>query len=80
MAADLARRAALTVDNARLYSREHQVAEQLQRSLLPVLPEVAGLDRFGAVPARARAARRSAATGTTCSRCPTARSASPSAT
>ncbi len=44
-AADLARRAALTVDNARLYSREHEVAEQLQRSLLPQLPDIAGLDR-----------------------------------
>ncbi len=45
MAADLARRAALTVDNARLYSREHEVAEQLQRSLLPQLPQIDGLDR-----------------------------------
>ena len=45
-AADLARRAALTVDNARLYQREHDVAEQLQRSLLPQLPTVPGLDRF----------------------------------
>jgi PAS domain S-box-containing protein len=45
MTADLARRAALTVDNARLYSREHEVAEQLQRSLLPQLPVVPGLDR-----------------------------------
>lgn len=45
MAADLARRAALTVDNARLYSREHEVAEQLQRSLLPQLPHIDGLDR-----------------------------------
>ncbi len=43
-AADLARRAALTVDNARLYQREHDVAEQLQRSLLPQLPSIAGLD------------------------------------
>jgi PAS domain S-box-containing protein len=43
-AADLARRAALTVDNARLYQREHEVAEALQRSLLPDLPEVPGLD------------------------------------
>ena len=43
-AADLARRAALTVDNARLYQREHDVAEQLQRSLLPQLPVVPGLD------------------------------------
>jgi PAS domain S-box-containing protein len=45
MAADLARRAALTVDNARLYQREHDVAEALQRSLLPQLPAVPGLDR-----------------------------------
>ncbi len=44
LAADLGRRAALTVDNARLYQREHRVAEQLQRSLLPVLPVVPGLD------------------------------------
>jgi len=44
-AADLARRAALTVDNARLYQREHDVAEQLQRSLLPRLRPIAGLDR-----------------------------------
>ncbi len=44
LAADLARRAALAVDNARLYEREHAVAEQLQRSLLPDLPEVPGLD------------------------------------
>lgn len=45
MAGDLARRAAITVDNARLYEREHEVAEKLQRSLLPVLPEIEGLDR-----------------------------------
>ena len=45
-AADLARRAALTVDNARLYQREHEVAEQLQRSLLPSLPTVPGLDHW----------------------------------
>jgi len=43
-AADLARRAGLTVDNARLYQREHDVAESLQRSLLPQLPDIAGLD------------------------------------
>jgi PAS domain S-box-containing protein len=43
-AADLARRAALTVDNARLYQREHDVAEALQRSLLPQLPHIPGLD------------------------------------
>ena len=44
-AADLARRAALTVDNARLYQREHDRAEALQRSLLPTLAEVPGIDR-----------------------------------
>ena len=41
--ADLGRRAALAVENARLYTREHGVAETLQRSLLPELPEVPGL-------------------------------------
>lgn len=44
LVADLARRAALTVDNARLYEREHRAAEQLQRSLLPRLLPVEGLD------------------------------------
>ena len=43
VAADLGRRAGLTLDNARLYQREHRVAETLQRSLLPQLPPVAGL-------------------------------------
>lgn len=44
LASDLARRAALAVDNARLYTRERQVAEALQRSLLPTLPDVPGLE------------------------------------
>lgn len=44
LAADLAGRAGLTVDNARLYQAEHAAAETLQRSLLPVVPEVPGLD------------------------------------
>jgi serine phosphatase RsbU (regulator of sigma subunit) len=43
VAADLGRRAGITLDNARLYEHDHQVAETLQRSLLPDLPEVAGL-------------------------------------
>jgi PAS domain S-box-containing protein len=43
IAADLARRAGLTVDNARLYQREHDVAEALQNSLLPLLPAIDGL-------------------------------------
>ena len=37
LVSDLAARAALAVDNARLYTREHTVAETLQHSLLPDL-------------------------------------------
>ena len=79
-AADLARRAALTVDNARLYQREHEVAEQLQRSLLPQLPDGARPRPLGALPARldGRAGRRRLVRPVP--RCPTARSASRSAT
>ncbi|MFW3170348.1 SpoIIE family protein phosphatase [Geodermatophilus sp. CPCC 206100] len=44
LAEDLARRAALAMDNVRLYQQEHTVAETLQRSLLPTLPEIAGLE------------------------------------
>jgi PAS domain S-box-containing protein len=44
LAEDLTRRAALAVDNVRLYQREHSVADTLQRSLLPDLPEVAGIE------------------------------------
>ena len=37
-------RMAVAIENARLYQREHQIAETLQRSLLPnTLPSVAGL-------------------------------------
>jgi PAS domain S-box-containing protein len=43
VATDLGRRAGLTLDNARLYQSEHRIAETLQRSLLPQLPEVPGL-------------------------------------
>jgi serine phosphatase RsbU (regulator of sigma subunit) len=43
-AADLGRRAALVVDNTRLYEREHRIAQVLQESLLPVLPDIEGLD------------------------------------
>ena len=43
-AQDLARRVSFTVDNARLYERQRRVAEQLQRSLLPDLPNVPRLD------------------------------------
>lgn len=48
LAEDLAHTAALVVDNARLYRREHDAAVTLQRALLPQsLPEVPGL-RFDA--------------------------------
>jgi PAS domain S-box-containing protein len=42
---DLAARAAMHIDNARLYTREHATAVTLQRSLLPRdIPPVPGLD------------------------------------
>ncbi|HUN36885.1 MAG TPA: PAS domain-containing protein, partial [Trebonia sp.] len=42
---DLTARAAVHIDNARLYTREHEAAVTLQRSLLPRdVPRVAGLD------------------------------------
>src|SRR5918996_2523935 len=45
---DLARRAALALDNARLYEERDQVARTLQRSLLPgELPAVPGVDLAG---------------------------------
>ncbi|MBM7806542.1 PAS domain S-box-containing protein [Geodermatophilus bullaregiensis] len=40
---DLARRAALVMDNVRLYQQEHAVADTLQRSLLPDLPTIPGV-------------------------------------
>jgi len=53
LASDLARRAALSIDNARLYADRTHVARVLQRSLLPPeLPEVPGVQ----VAARYRAA------------------------
>jgi PAS domain S-box-containing protein len=45
LVSDLASRAAVDIDNARLYTREHDAAVTLQRSLLPrYIPQVAGLD------------------------------------
>jgi serine phosphatase RsbU (regulator of sigma subunit) len=44
LTSELAARAALALDNVRLYRQEHAVADTLQRSLLPELPEVAGLE------------------------------------
>jgi serine phosphatase RsbU (regulator of sigma subunit)/anti-sigma regulatory factor (Ser/Thr protein kinase) len=44
-AEDLARRAAVAVDNARLYTQEHQAVVTLQQTLLPrQLPDIAGLE------------------------------------
>jgi len=44
-AEDLARRAAVAVDNARLYTQEHNAVVTLQQSLLPrQLPDVPGLE------------------------------------
>ncbi len=43
LTADLGRRAGLALDNARLYTREHQTALTLQESLLPALPALPGL-------------------------------------
>src|SRR5204863_7481700 len=46
LAEDLAGRAAVAVDTARLFEREHRVAVTLQHSLLPAeLPEVDGIQR-----------------------------------
>ena len=45
MFAEIARRAAVAIDNARLYERERTTATELQESLLPPhLPEIPGLD------------------------------------
>ena len=45
LVSDLAARAAVHIDNARLYTREHDAAVTLQRSLLPrEIPPVPGLD------------------------------------
>ena len=43
LAADIGRRAGLAVENARLYSREHDVAVALQRSMLSAVPDLPGL-------------------------------------
>ncbi|MEU0333548.1 SpoIIE family protein phosphatase [Streptomyces sp. NPDC006193] len=40
---DIARRAGLALDNARLYQRQRKVAETMQNHLLPQVPQVPGL-------------------------------------
>ena len=70
-AVEVARRGALALDNARLYGRQLKVAETLQHSLLTPPPQPDHLQ----IAVRYRPAagtRRSAATGTTPSRSPTA--------
>ncbi|WP_369130519.1 SpoIIE family protein phosphatase [Modestobacter roseus] len=47
LARDLSRRAAMAMDNVRLYQQEHSVAETLQRSLLPELPEIPRISAAG---------------------------------
>jgi PAS domain S-box-containing protein len=44
MAVDIGRRAGLAIDNAQLFGREHEVAVALQRSMLPRVPPVPGLE------------------------------------
>lgn len=41
---DIARRAGLALDNARLYQRQRKVAETMQNHLLPQMPRVPGLE------------------------------------
>ena len=66
-AEDLARRAALAIDNADLFSQTQRAAETLQHALLPQrLPGAEGLGRRDAVPAVRRGSR-SAATSSTSS-------------
>jgi PAS domain S-box-containing protein len=44
LAVDVGRRVGLTVENSRLYQGERRVAETLQRSLLPTLPDLPDLE------------------------------------
>lgn len=60
LAQDLARRAALAMENARLYEEQSHVARTLQKSLLPpAMPEIPGLD----IAARYRPAGKGAQVG-----------------
>lgn len=40
----VARRVGMAIDNVRLYAREHQLAETLQRAMLPEQADISGLD------------------------------------
>ncbi|MCY1142838.1 SpoIIE family protein phosphatase [Actinoplanes sp. Pm04-4] len=55
-AAEVGRRAGMAVDNTRVYGRQRHVAEVLQHSMLPELPEVEGVTLYGRyLPAQAGA-------------------------
>ena len=72
LAESLAGRAALAVENARLYAERSHIAQTLQRSLLPpALPDIDG-PRWPRASARPASRTRSAATSTTPSARPTA--------
>ncbi len=80
LAEDLSRRAALALDNARLYSERTAISQSLQRSLLPRSCPSSTASRSRSSTARPARATRSAVTSTTSSRSATTRTASPSAT
>jgi GAF domain-containing protein len=67
LAGELASRAAVCIDNARLYERERRTAQALQHGLLPARPKVPGVCRSLIATCRSVTAS-SAATGTTSSR------------
>lgn len=69
LAVELAARAAVCIDNARLYRREHERALILQRSLLPPATPRPPASTSPAGTCRATRRRRSAATGSTSSNC-----------
>lgn len=80
LAEDLSRRAALALDNARLYSERTAISQSLQRSLLPPSCPSSTASRSRSSTARPARATRSAATSTISSPSATTRTASPSAT
>ncbi|MCU7725251.1 SpoIIE family protein phosphatase [Actinoplanes sp. KI2] len=56
-AVEIGRRAGLAVDNNRLYRRQRHVAEVLQQSMLPELPEIPGIELYARyLPAQSGAA------------------------
>lgn len=80
LAREVVARAALCVDNARRYTREHTAAVTLQRSLLPHALSGGQPSRWPPPICRRTRAAASAATGSTSSRCPGPGSAWSSAT